>query len=460
MNVKNKNVLVVGLARSGVSAANLLYKLGAKVTVTDEKGEDALSDSVKRLDKGISLKLGGHDSVNINEIDLTVISPGVWWNSPFLNKIRENRTKIISEVELAFQHINAPFIAITGTNGKTTTTTLTGEMLKKGGKKVFVGGNIGNPLCEEVLSGGKSEIVLSEISTFQTEGIETFKPYISVILNITPDHFDRHEDMDEYIELKKRVFINQDENDYIVLNLDDDITAGLSTEGRGKKIFFSRLKEVENGAFVRGDKIIFRQPPYSPFVKGDIGGCREETVCSLKDLKLIGVHNIENALASVAVSGICGISGETMKEVISGFKGIEHRMEPVREIRGIRFINDSKGTNVGATVKSLQSFKEPIILIAGGKDKGSDYLPLKGLIEEKVKFLVLIGDAKKKIAESLNGFKNKIEVDTLEDAVKEGFNRAKSGDVILLSPACASFDMFRDYEDRGEQFKEVVNRLG
>ena len=442
-----RNALVVGLAKSGVSAANLLHKLGANVTVTDEKGEETLSDNVKKLEKGISLKLNGHDSVNINGIDLTIISPGVPWDSPFLNKIREKGIRIMSEVEFAFQQLQAPFIAITGTNGKTTTTTLTGEILKRGGKKVFVGGNIGNPLCEEVLNGGKSELVLSEISTFQMEGSETFKPYISAILNITPDHLDRHESMDEYIELKKRVFINQDENDYMILNLDDEIAAGFSTEVRGKKVFFSRLKEVENGAFVREDKIIFKNDG------------REETVCSLKDLKLIGVHNIENTLASVAISGICGISGKIMRDVISEFKGIKHRMELVREIRGIRFINDSKGTNVGATVKSLQSFNEPIILIAGGKDKGSDYLPLKGLIEERVKFLILIGDAKKKIAKNLNGFKNRIEADTLENAVKEGYKRAKSGDIVLLSPACASFDMFRDYEDRGEQFEEIVNRL-
>ena len=447
MDFKNKNTLVVGLARSGVSAANLLHKLGANVTVTDEKGEDELLENIKRLSKGVSLKLGGHDSVNINEIDLTIISPGVPWDSPFLNKLRRKGIRIMSEVEFAFQQLQAPFIAITGTNGKTTTTTLTGDMLKRGGKKVFVGGNIGNPLCEEVLNGGNSELVLSEISTFQMEGIETFKPYISAILNITPDHLDRHESMDEYIELKKRVFINQDENDYMILNLDDEITAGFSTEVRGKKVFFSRLKEVENGAFVREDKIIFKNDG------------REETVCSLKDLKLIGVHNIENTLASVAISGICGISGKIMRDVISEFKGIKHRMELVREIRGIRFINDSKGTNVGATVKSLQSFNEPIILIAGGKDKGSDYLPLKGLIEERVKFLILIGDAKKKIAKNLNGFKNRIEADTLENAVKEGYKRAKSGDIVLLSPACASFDMFRDYEDRGEQFEEIVNRL-
>jgi len=447
MDFKNKNTLVVGLARSGVSAANLLHKLGANVTVTDEKGEDELLENIKRLSKGVSLKLGGHDSVNINEIDLTIISPGVPWDSPFLNKLRRKGIRIMSEVEFAFQQLQAPFIAITGTNGKTTTTTLTGEMLKRGGKKVFVGGNIGNPLCEEVLNGGNSELVLSEISTFQMEGIETFKPYISAILNITPDHLDRHESMDEYIELKKRVFINQDENDYMILNLDDEIAAGFSTEVRGKKVFFSRLKEVENGAFVREDKIIFKNDG------------REETVCSLKDLKLIGVHNIENTLASVAISGICGISGKIMRDVISEFKGIKHRMELVREIRGIRFINDSKGTNVGATVKSLQSFNEPIILIAGGKDKGSDYLPLKGLIEDRVKFLILIGDAKKKIAKNLNGFKNRIEADTLENAVKEGYKRAKSGDIVLLSPACASFDMFRDYEDRGEQFKEIVNGL-
>ncbi|HLA47804.1 MAG TPA: UDP-N-acetylmuramoyl-L-alanine--D-glutamate ligase [Nitrospinota bacterium] len=309
-----RNALVVGLAKSGVSAANLLHKLGANVTVTDEKGEETLSDNVKKLEKGISLKLNGHDSVNINGIDLTIISPGVPWDSPFLNKIREKGIRIMSEVEFAFQQLQAPFIAITGTNGKTTTTTLTGEILKRGGKKVFVGGNIGNPLCEEVLNGGKSELVLSEISTFQMEGSETFKPYISAILNITPDHLDRHESMDEYIELKKRVFINQDENDYMILNLDDEITAGFSTEVRGKKVFFSRLKEVENGAFVREDKIIFKNDG------------REETVCSLKDLKLIGVHNIENTLASVAISGICGISGKIMRDVISEFKGIKHRM--------------------------------------------------------------------------------------------------------------------------------------
>lgn len=446
-----KHALVVGLGRSGVSAANLLSKFGSRVTVTDEKKEKELLENLARLKprtpESILLKLGGHSNVDISKIDLVVISPGVQWNSPFLNKIRENGIRIISEVELAFQQIKVPLIAITGTNGKTTTTALTGEMLKKDGKKIFIGGNIGNPLCEEVLNGGKSEIVLSEISTFQTEGIETFKPYISAILNITPDHLDRHESMDEYIELKKRIFVNQGENDYTVLNLDDEITAQLSYEGAGKKVFFSRLKEVERGAFLRGDKIIFKMDG------------REETICCLQDLKLIGVHNIENTLASIAVSRLCGVSDKSIKDAISEFKGIEHRMEFVREINGIKFINDSKGTNVGATVKSLQSFSEPIVLIAGGKDKGSDYSSLKNLIEEKVKFLILIGEAKKKIALSLNGFKNRIEVNSLREAVNEAFSRAGNGDVVLLSPACASFDMFRNYEDRGKQFKDIVNRL-
>ncbi len=448
MDLKNKNVLVVGLARSGVSAANLLFKSGAIVTATDGKGEGELSENIERLKKGISLKLGGHDSVNLEDIDLTVISPGVLWDSPFLDRIRKKGIKIISEVELAFQYLKAPFIAVTGTNGKTTTTTMTGEMLARGGRKVFVGGNIGNPLCEEALNDGRSELVLSEISTFQMEGIETFKPHISAILNITPDHLDRHRDMDEYIELKRRVFVNQDEGDYTILNMDDDITANLSKEGRGRKIFFSRLKEVENGAFVRKDNIFFKMDG------------REQRVCSLSDLRLIGVHNIENTLASVAISGLCGIPAKAMGEVISEFKGIKHRMEFVREIKGIKFINDSKGTNVGAAVKSLQSFNEPIILIAGGKDKGSDYSPMKNLIEERVKFLILIGDAKKKIAAALNGFKNKIEAVSLEDAVTEAFNRGSKGDVVLLSPACASFDMFRDYEDRGEQFKKIVKKIG
>jgi len=234
MEIRNKNVLVVGLARSGVSAANLLCKLGAKVTITDEKRESELSENIRKLTKGIYLKLGGHNGVDIANVDLVVISPGVPWDSPFLNRIRENGIRIISEVELAFKYIKAPLIAVTGTNGKTTTTTLIGEMLKKDDRNVFVGGNIGNPMCEEVLNGSSSELILSEISTFQMEGIETFKPHISVILNITPDHMDRHKSMTEYIALKKRVFINQNTRDYTVFNMDDKITAALSNEGKGE----------------------------------------------------------------------------------------------------------------------------------------------------------------------------------------------------------------------------------
>jgi UDP-N-acetylmuramoylalanine--D-glutamate ligase len=447
MDLKNKKALVVGLARSGVSAANLLCRLGARVTITDEKRESELSENIRKLTKGIYLKLGGHNGVDIAKVDLVVISPGVLWDSPFLNKIRENGIRIISEVELAFKYIKAPLIAVTGTNGKTTTTTLIGEMLKKDDRNVFVGGNIGNPMCEEVLNGSSSELILSEISTFQMEGIETFKPHISVILNITPDHLDRHKSMAEYIALKKRVFINQNTRDYTVFNMDDKITAALSNEGKGERIFFSRIREVDNGAFVRGDNIIFRR------------NRKEEIVSTLKDLKIIGVHNIENTLASVAVGGICDIPPRLMRGVISEFSGIPHRMEFVREIEGIKFINDSKGTNVGATIKSIESFNEPIILIAGGKDKGSDYLPLKPLIEDRVKFLILIGEAKKKMASVMNGFRNILNAESFEEAVNEAFDKAEKGDVVLLSPACASFDMFRDYEDRGEQFKKIVESL-
>lgn len=447
MDLKNKKALVVGLARSGISAANLLCKLGARVTITDEKRESELSENIRKLTKGISLKLGGHNGVDIAKVDLVVISPGVLWDSPFLNKIRENGIRIISEVELAFKYIKAPLIAVTGTNGKTTTTTLIGEMLKKDDRNVFVGGNIGNPMCEEVLNGSSSELILSEISTFQMEGIETFKPHISVILNITPDHLDRHKSMAEYIALKKRVFINQNTRDYTVFNMDDKITAALSNVGKGERIFFSRIREVDNGAFVRGNNIIFRR------------NRKEEIVSTLKDLKIIGVHNIENTLASVAVGGICDIPPRLMREVISEFRGIPHRMEFVKEIEGIKFINDSKGTNVGATIKSIESFNEPIILIAGGKDKGNDYLPLKPLIEDRVKFLILIGEAKKKMASVMNGFRNILNAESFEEAVNEAFDKAEKGDVVLLSPACASFDMFRDYEDRGEQFRKIVESL-
>ena len=448
LNLKNKNVLVVGLARSGVSALRLLLKEGAKVTVTDTAGKDKLVDAVSRL-KGLSIsyELGGHNLETFLKSDLIIISPGVPYKSEYLLKAREKGIPVISEIELAYNLLKPPIIGITGTNGKSTVTTLTGELIKACKRNVFVGGNLGTALTDAVLSDKKWDAAVAEISSFQLETIRDFRPKTAVLLNITPDHLDRYDSMDEYVWAKARIFENQDKSDFAVLNADDAYTSDIIKNIKSDIILFSRLKSIDRGVYIKGNDIV-----------SNISG-KDEIVIKTDELGIKGVHNIENAMASIAAAQLSGCPVEFMRPALKRFAGLEHRLELVKTINGVKYINDSKGTNVGAVVKSLEGFSEPVILIAGGLDKGGDFTPLRGLVKEKVKCLILIGKAKDKIADAVGGLTDTIFASSLEDAVNIASHKADKGDVVLLSPACASFDMFKNYEERGRVFKEAVSRL-
>lgn len=445
--MQGKKVTVVGLARTGVAVANLLTERGCSVTVTDIKSPDELSENVAKLKKGINLDLGRHTERFFTEADLIIISPGVRIDNPLLEKARKKRVEIISEIELAFTLTQTPLIAVTGTNGKSTTTTLIGNILKECGKKVVVGGNIGDPLVDEIVKGGDKDFIVAEISTFQLEAVKTFRPHISVILNISPDHLDRHQDIEEYIGLKKRIYMNQRESDYLILNYDDPVLKQLKSDIVSQVLFFSKNRMDERGVFVDGNEIFFN----------DQKGTRKIGV--LEELGEMGKRNLENVLAVLTSGLVLRLDKEGMFRAVRDFQGLPHRIEFVKEIKGVKFINDSKGTNVGAVINSLNSFSEPIVLIAGGKDKGSDYELLKEHIRGRVKKIVLLGESREKMRKALNGECKINMAENLQEAVIKSFEKAGPGDVVLFSPACASFDMFKDFEDRGNQFKEIVRGL-
>ena len=447
-NLKNKKVLVVGLARSGVSAVRLLKREAAQVTITDSADMDKLADTLSMLDdKDIRLELGGHNINTFLNSDLIVISPGVPYRSEHLLKAKDKGIPVISEIELAYNFLKSPVIGITGTNGKSTVTTLTGELLKAYKKNVFIGGNLGTALTDAVLANKKWEQVVAEISSFQLEAIKDFRPKIAVLLNITPDHLDRYDSMEEYVWAKKRIFENQGREDFAILNADDPYTAEIMKDIKSEAVLFSRLKRVDRGVYEKQGEIVT-----------SISG-KDEAVIKIDNLKIKGVHNIENAMASIAASQLAGCPVSLMRPVLKGFSGLEHRLELVRVVDGVKYINDSKGTNVGAVVKSLAGFTEPVILIAGGLDKGSDFTPLREFIKDKVRLLILIGKAREKIEKAVGDLTETLVAASLEDAVNIASYKAESGDVVLLSPACASFDMFKNFEDRGRVFKEAVNKL-
>ncbi|MCC6346271.1 MAG: UDP-N-acetylmuramoyl-L-alanine--D-glutamate ligase [Nitrospirales bacterium] len=475
--LKGKAVTVLGLARSGVGAARLLERLGAHVTVNDRKSPQELDPYLARLGPGIRHVLGGHPPELFEEPSLIVVSPGVPLTIAPLKRAMEKGVKIIGELELAYQAVAQglfpmvcegdripAFLAVTGANGKSTTTTLLYEMLKENGTGVMVGGNIGNALTEELLKAEETACrtspgigsIVAEISSFQLETIDTFRPRGAAILNITPDHLDRYHSMQEYIDAKCRIFENQEADDFLVLNADDPVTAMLEPErlrGREKGLrvfFFSRRREV-SGAYYREGLIRFALPEraqVSPSFTLDPASFR-----------IRGVHNIENAMAASLMALLSGCSEDAVRRVLTVFPGLEHRLEFVRERNGVQFINDSKGTNVGAVIKSLESFSSPVVLIAGGRDKDGDFTLLRPLIEEKVKALVLIGEAREKIRKAVNGGREVFMTDDFGAAVRKARDLAAPGDVVLLSPACASFDMFRDFEDRGRQFRKIVEEL-
>lgn len=447
MNLEGKRVLVVGLARTGIGVIRFLAQQRARIVATDVRSADELEEYISTL-KGLSIEteLGEHRIETFLHADLIVVSPGVPSNIEPLEAARSKGIKVISEIELACRFIQDPIIGITGTNGKTTTTVLLGNILREANKNVFVGGNVGNPLIN-CAGQDKRDYVVAEISSFQLEGIESFRPHIALILNITEDHLDRYSDFDEYITAKFRLFLNQRHSDFAILNADDDIINQHNSEIKAQKRYFSLTSPMKVGGFFDRNALIYRDS------SGDVE--RFE----LTKVSLRGIHNIENMLAAIVTAKICSCPKEAIQMVLEDFKGLPHRLEFVRELDGVNFYNDSKGTNVGAVVKSLRSFREPVILIAGGKDKGGDYSPLNGVIAERVKRLVLIGEVRSRMAKTLGTSAPTTMADTLEEAVHKAFDESKEGDVVLLSPACSSFDMFRDYEERGTVFKEIVNQL-
>lgn len=458
MELEGKRVTVVGMARSGEAAARLLLAAGARVTIADTKDERQLADVLARLDRTrLTVRVGPEYGSSLKDADLVVISPGVPTRAALLEETRGRGVPVIGELELASWFLAAPVVAITGTNGKSTTVTLIGEMLARSGKRAFVGGNIGTPLSEAALAthtaGGLSpyEFVIAEVSSFQLETIGRFRPWFAAVLNITTDHMDRYATVEDYVAAKARIFENQTESDLALLNLDDDRVAALRPRVRGRVWGFSRSGArrhgVEEGVWWEGER-----------VAATIGGCAE-TVCWREEIRLPGSHNVANAMAATAAALACGCPLPAIREALRTFPGIEHALEMVRERRGVRFINDSKGTNVDAVLKALESFDEPIVLIAGGRDKGGDFERLRDAVRRRVSHLILIGEAAPRLHEALHDCRHIIRAPSLKAAVEEAASVAVPGSVVLLSPACASFDMFTDYQDRGRQFKTFVNEL-
>ena len=448
MDLKDKRVLVVGLGKSGVASALFLKDRGARVTVSDTKTSDQLRDEIPvLLDHGIAVETGGHGERTFRGQDLIVVSPGVPVDAAPLVQARSLGESVIGEIELAAQNLSGPIVAITGSNGKTTTTKLAGEILATGGLPVAVGGNIGTPAISLVAESRPNTVIVLEVSSFQLETIQTFRPKVAVILNITPDHLDRHRTFQTYVDAKARIFENQQADDFAVLNQDDPTCHTLGERTRAQVFWFSRKQEVQKGAWVRDGQILFR----------DADGQRQ--IMLVSEIPLKGAHNVENVLAGVCAGVLMGCEPAKIRKAIQDFKAVEHRLEYVATIHGVEYFNDSKATNVDATIKALESFPKNIHLILGGKDKGSDYTVLHDLLRERVKRVYTIGAAAEKIESHLKGAAEIVHAETLDNAIRRAAAVAQSGDIVLLAPACASFDQFQSYNHRGRVFKEVVHRL-
>jgi UDP-N-acetylmuramoylalanine--D-glutamate ligase len=443
-----RRVTVVGMARSGVAAGRLLLACGARVTATDAKPLEAWTEAARALAAaGVRLHAGDHPVEAFRDAELVVVSPGVPADHPALEACRHRHVPVLGEVELAFRATTADVLAVTGTNGKTTTTALVGALLEDAGRPVVVGGNIGRPLCGEVLTAPADALIVAEVSSFQLETVDTFRPRVAALLNLTPDHLDRHRTLAAYAEAKARIFRRQAEADWAVLNADDPGAAALAERVPGRLLWFSRRQPVAEGACVVDGWITLR-----------LDG-RERRVGPVTEIFLRGAHNLENVLAATAVAAWAGVEPHRLRAAIRGFRGVAHRIEWIRELGGVAFYNDSKGTNVDATLKALDSFPEPIVLIAGGRDKGQDFAPLAAAAAGRVKAAVLIGEGRVTIGPALRRVTAVHEADSMTAAVGLARSLARPGDVVLLSPACASFDMFRDYEHRGDVFRDEVLKL-
>ena len=447
MELNNKRVLVVGLGKSGVASALFLKAHGARVTVSDTKSGDELRNEIPvLLDHGITVETGGHGERTFRGQDLIVVSPGVPVDAPPLVQARALGEAVIGEVELAAQFLPGPIVAITGSNGKTTTTSLTGEIMTAGGFPTLVGGNIGTPAISLAERTTRETVIVLEVSSFQLETIQSFRPKVAVVLNVTPDHLDRHRTFEVYVDAKARIFENQRGDDFAVLNADDPTCATMGSRTRAQVFWFSRQSEVRQGAWVRDGNILFRY------------GAQQREIMQVSEIPLKGAHNLENVLAAVCAGALMGCAPEKIRQAVREFKAVEHRLEFVATIRGVDYYNDSKATNVDATIKALESFPANIHLILGGKDKGGDYSVLNDLLRQRVKRVYTIGAAAAKIESQIKGVEV-VHAETLENAIRKANAVAQSGDVVLLAPACASFDQFKSYEHRGRVFKEIVRGL-
>ena len=469
MELNGKRALVVGLGKSGVASALFLKAHGAHVTVSDTKSGDELRNEIPvLLDHGITVETGGHGDRTFRGQDLIVVSPGVPVDAPPLAQARAQGGVVIGEIELAAQFLPGPIVAITGSNGKTTTTTLVGEIMTAAGFAALVGGNIGTPAISLAGRAQPETVIVLEVSSFQLETIQTFRPKVAVILNVTPDHLDRHRTFEAYVDAKARIFENQQASDFAVLNADDPTCVAMAARTKAQVFWFSRQKEVQQGAWSHDGKILFRNKN-----KNEDG---QREIMQVSEIPLKGAHNLENVLAAVCAGVLMGCAPEKIRQAVRDFKAVEHRLEFVATIRGVDYYNDSKATNVDATIKALESLPANIHLILGGKDKGSDYTALNDLLRQRVKRVYTIGAAAAKIesqiasslaahsgthsgAHGKSGGPELVSAQTLENAVRKAYAAAQPGDVVLLAPACASFDQFKSYEHRGRVFKDLVQTL-
>ena len=450
MYLKGKKILILGLGITGVSTIKALYKLGADVVISDLKKEEELEKYLKEISSyPVELRLGTND-IPLDNIDMIIKSPGILPDIPVLKRAEKAGIEVITDIELAYRIMtDNNFIAITGTNGKTTTTTLTGELFKKAGYNTYVTGNIGVGILWKVANGNKDDVFVIEASSFQLANTKHFKPKVSLILNITPDHMNWHKSYENYINAKKKIFINQDENDYTILNYDDEILRKIGRDARGQLIWFSTDSILNRGVYIDEDYIVIND------------GKTINKIMPYKEVNIPGKHNLQNALGAVSIGWTMGIPFNIIKDVLSTFEGVEHRIEYVTEIDGVKFYNDSKGTNADASIKAVETLENSIILIAGGMDKGNEFDDFVKTFEGRVKDLVLLGETKEKIKKTAlkYNFNNIFMVDNMKEAVKKSFRLSQKGDKVLLSPACASWDMYENYEVRGRDFKKAVMEI-
>jgi len=453
MRTVKMNVLVVGLGVSGIACIKGLSRTGEKIYAFDESPKENLKDRLKEVE-GIEAEyyFGNEElkKINMKNLDYAIKSPGIKYEVPVIEMLLKNNVEVISDIEAAYRATDATIVSITGTNGKTTTTTLTGEMASESGIPFKVTGNIGFGMYNDALNAKKGDVLVAEVSSFQLAGTSRYKPHISLITNITPDHLDYHHTVENYIEAKFKNVINQDENDYAILNYEDATIRNFSDKIKAKKIFFSSGRILEDGIFAENDRLYYKNKNNKQFI------------ISTKEIFIPGKHNLENAMAAAGAAIALGIDIEIIAGVLKEFKGVEHRLEFTGEYNKVKFYNDSKGTNPDASIKAIQGIEKPIVLIAGGYDKKSSYDEFIKAFDDKVKALILLGQTAKDIERCAlkYGFENIYLVETMDEAVKKSFELAEEGDNVVLSPACASWGMYPNYEVRGRDFKERVSYYG